>query len=319
MPDDTHFFIVGAGRSGTTLLRLILAGHSRLCVAPETWFIRTLVQALPLTDPLSRAQVEQAVAIMLDDYRWPDLEIAPETLRQAAAGLRAPCLADVIDLVYAAFRRRSGKPRCGDKTPVYVEIVPQLAALYPGARFIHLIRDGRDVAISRIDLQWERYYERTRFEWTRAVARRGDYLCTPLATQVLEVKYEALVTEPEATVRRICAFLNEAFEPAMLDWQHLTALVPARERGIHPRLGQTLSRDSVALWRGRLTAFECFAMEACLRRDLEALGYELRFGRPLWRPLLCVAGGLLHAIGPGLARGVRALQRRRLLPRRLYV
>ena len=317
MPDNTPFFVIGAGRSGTTLLRLILAGHSRLHIPPETRFVRPLVRELPLSGQLTPAQIGRAVAIMTGDYRWPDMEIAASDLHHWALSLPKPSLVDIIDLVYRRLLTRADKPRFGDKTPIYFEIVPQLAALYPGAKFIHLIRDGRDVAISRIDLDWDRYCERNRFEWALAMAKRREYIQSPYAGQILEGRYEDLVSNVEGTVRQICAFLGEQFEPGMLSWRQLTALVPAREKHIHRKLGQQVSSDDIAVWRHRLSALECFAMEACLYRDLERLGYQLRFSGAAWRPLLPVVGGLLHAAAPWLSRSVRSLKRRNLIPMRI--
>jgi hypothetical protein len=318
-PTNAPFFIIGAGRSGTTLLRLLLAGHSRLHIPAETWFLRPLVRELPLTGVLTPAQLERAVAIMTGDDRWPDMDMPTEDFRRSAARLTDPRLADIVSIVYHWQSALAGKPRCGDKTPVYFSIVPQLAVLYPGARFIHLIRDGRDVAVSRIDVGWERYYERDRFEWNLAIDARRHYLGLPLARQVLEIRYEDLVLDPERTVRHVCCFLGEEFEPAMLDWHSRRCLVPARERHIHRKLGQELSSAFVAAWYRRLSAPECFAVEACLHERLELLGYPLRFSGPRWRPLLRLGRGVLHASAPWLARGSRALKRNHLLPQRLCV
>jgi Sulfotransferase family len=319
MPDNTPFFVVGAGRSGTTLLRLILAGHPRLHIPPETRFILTLVRELPLAESLTPAQVDCAVAVMTEDYRWPDMEMSAEHLRREAASLQTPRLVDIINIVYHQQLVRANKGRFGDKTPGYIEIVPQLATLYPGAKFIHLIRDGRDVAISCIDLDWERYYERDRFEWTLAMTKRQEYLHSSYARQVLEVRYEDLVSNLEVTVRRICAFLGEDFEPAMLDWRGRIPLVPARERRIHGKLGRPASSDAIAAWRRKLSALECFAIEACLYRDLQQLDYPLRFHSVLWRPLLSAVGWLLATLAPALRLGIPYLQRRQLLPKRLYI
>jgi len=319
MPDDSPFFIIGAGRSGTTLLRLILAGHPRLHVTPETWFILELVRELSLTAELMPAQVDRAVTIMTEDYRWPDMEIAADRLRHAACCLQSPRLVDVIDIVYREQLLHAGKLRVGDKTPAYIAIVPELVTLYPGARFIHLIRDGRDVAISRIDLNWERYYERDRFEWTLAMARREEYLRSPYANRILEIRYEDLVSQPAATVQRVCEFLEEEFVPGMLDWRSRVQLVPPRERHIHRRLTQAASGDAVAVWRRRLSAVECFAMEACLYRDLQRLQYPLRFQGAGWRLLLAPAGWMLCTMAPVLRGGVQFLRRRNLLRRKLYI
>jgi hypothetical protein len=319
MLDNTPFFIVGAGRSGTTLLRLILAGHSRLHIPPETWFVRPMVEELPLTGPLTDAQVERAVVLMVEDYRWPDMEIAAEELGHQAVALSDPRLVDIINIVYRQQLTVAGKQRFGDKTPIYIHIVPQLLTLYPGAKFIHLIRDGRDVAISNIEMDWDRYYERTNFEWTQAMDRRREYMGTPYQAQILEIRYEDLVSELETTVRNICDFLGEQFEPAMLEWQHLTALVPGREHHIHLKLTQPIVRDAVAVWRRKLNALECFAIESCLHDDLRKLGYPLRYSSTLWRPLLQVTGWVFYAIAPLLGRGTRYLKRHNLLAKQAYI
>lgn len=318
MVDNSPFFIIGAGRSGTTLLRLILAGHSRLHIPPETWFIRSLVQELPLTGALTPAQVGRAVRIMTEHYRWPDMDIAPETLHDWAAALHNPTLTDMTNLVYIHHMEKNRKQRFGDKTPIYYQIVPQLSVLYPDAKFIHLIRDGRDVAISFIDVEWDYYYEKDKFEWTDAMRARRAYLHSPLAGRILEVKYEDLVLDLEPTVRRICTFLGEQFEPAMLDWQQTMDLIPARERHIHRKLSQPVSADAVAIWKRKLTSAECFAMEACLHRDLRQLGYPVRFGGAGWRPLLDATGWLLQTGAPLVRRGFRYLKQHNLVSKTAY-
>jgi hypothetical protein len=318
MIDNTPFFIIGSGRSGTTLLRLILAGHSRLHIPPETWFVMYLVEELPLTDILSPAQVERAIAIMVEDYRWPDMNIASGDLCRWVAALKEPRLVDIINLVYQQHLEWSGKSRFGDKTPIYFKIVAELATMYPGAKFIHLIRDGRDVAISWIDLNYDRYYQES-FEWTMAMNSREKFIHGPHSRQILEVRYEDLITDVEKTVRQICSFLGEAFEPDMLKWAQLRDLVPERERHIHGKLGKPLSSHAIAVWQRKLSTLECFAMESCMWVDLQRLGYKLRFSGIAWRPLLCITGYLLRSVGPLLRRGIPYLQRRNLLRRKIYI
>ena len=316
---DAPFFVVGSGRSGTTLLRLMLCGHSRLHIPPETWFIADLVARFPLAGPLTPAQVGDAVGVMVGDYRWPDLDIPAEQMRAWAAGLPAPRLVDLIDLPYREHLRRAGKPRFGDKTPPYIAIVPQLLALYPQARFINLIRDGRDVAISFVDAHFHSRPYHADFEWTRAVRLAAGWRATPYAPHILDVRYEDLVRAPEATVRRICDFLGERFEPAMLEYRQRVALVPPRERRTQGKLARPISQDAIAVWRQRLTALECFCIEASLRADLVRLGYAPRFAGPAWRPLLAATGWALRALRPLLDPGVPALERRGILRRPIYI
>ncbi len=317
MADQAPFFVVGAGRSGTTLLRLILAGHSRLHIPPESWFLRSLVRDFPLTGALTQPQVERAIRTMVQHERWPDMGLPEDALRRQAAELVKPGLVDLIDLVHRHLLNVSGKQRLGDKTPHYSAIVPELAKLYPEARFVYLVRDGRDVAISWIDAGWERYYEQG-FEWPGAVGHlRRDRAAYP--ERVLEVHYEDMVRQPEEIARRICDFLGESFEATMLDWQDRTALVASRDRHLHARLQQPLSENAIAVWRHRLSAVACFTMEACLNRELLQVNYPLRFSARGWRPLFFVTSGLLRRMAPLLRRGIPYLQNRRMLPRNFYL
>ncbi len=69
-PTD-QFFIVGSGRSGSTLLRMMLCAHSRLTIPPETWFLLPLVERFSIDRTLDAAEIESAVSTITQDYRWP--------------------------------------------------------------------------------------------------------------------------------------------------------------------------------------------------------------------------------------------------------
>ncbi len=320
MPSDAPFFIVGSGRSGTTLLRLVLAGHSRIEIPPETWFLLPLTARLPLVERLSPTQVEEAIGLIIGDYRWPDMEIAAVDFAERARALADPTIKSLMGLIYAEHLRRAGKPRFGDKTPPYIEIVPQLAALYPEARFIHLIRDGRDVAASFIDAHFHGGVWDRDFEWRRAVRLGLSYRASPLAERLLEVRYEDMVSDLEATTRRVCSFLDETFEPGMLAFRDSIARkVPARELVVHGSLGRPVSADAAATWRSRLSTFELFLIESCIRGELLAVGYQPYFASPAWDPAMRLSRAGLARLGRHLRRVIQGLRRRDLLRRQIYI
>jgi hypothetical protein len=316
---DAPFFIVGSSRSGTTLVRLMLCGHSRLHIPPETWYIADLVGRFPLARPLSPDEVDAAVSTITRHYRWPDLEISTDALRDEAAALVSPRLADVVALPYREHLRRAGKPRFGDKTPPYVAIMPELLTLFPDARFINLIRDGRDVAISFVDAHFHGRPYHADFEWTRALLHAERWRASLHASRMLDVRYEALVTNPEAELRRICEFLGETFEPQMLGYRDRLLMVPERERWIQGALARPIETDAVAVWRRRLTAAECLCIEASLAADLRRYGYAPRFGGVAWRPLLAAMAWLLRRLGPLLDIAIPALERRGFFRRHVYI
>src|SRR3569833_2306110 len=206
-----------------------------------------------------------------------------------------------------------GKSRWGDKTPAYIEIVPSLAALFGNARFIHLIRDGRDVAKSfqrqRWHGPWMHGYTR---EWSRAVELDLQLSKSVLIERILRVFYEDLVLHPEPTLRGICAFIEERFEDQMLFWQaKVDSAVPLREIRFHSSLGKELNPSDVSRWKRDMTAREIFVAEALIGAQLSHLGYERRFRSMGWSPLLALTRIGCRKVLPLLGSAMRRLNRRR--------
>jgi hypothetical protein len=297
---NNPFFIIGSGRSGTTLLRLMLAAHSRLTIPPETWFLIPLVEQLPHRDVLTSEQVEQAIDIITQHYRWPDLEIESDELARLARGLPEPTVRGVADLIYDRLAARDGAPRWGDKTPPYAKIAPEIVELYPDAQFIHLVRDGRDVSISMYRKRWwGRWLIENTSEWRESMGwmkRNREVLDSD---RILEMRYEDLVLDTEGTARRVCEFLGEEFEPAMLAWQEtVDQKVPGREMDIHQKLYKAPSRDDTYRWKRELAAPRVFMVEAYLREELIQEGYELRFDGPAWAMALKACRGVTPIVLP---------------------
>lgn len=281
------FFIVGAFRSGSTLLRMMLSSHSRLTLPPETWFLIPLVRQFPVDRRLDPAEVESAITIMTSHYRWPDMNLDAQQFRRRVSQLAAPYLRDLVGVVYRSFLEARGKVRWGDKSPPYIEIVPELARMFPGSRFIHLIRDGRDVAKSFQATGWAKsrwWHDNTR-EWTRALEFHWRWAHSELRDLILPVLYEDLVLNTEATLREICRFLGEEFEPQMLAWERVVdAELCAREVPFHGKLKQRMGTEGVTRWKQEMSARETFVAEAFMASHLQRLGYELRYSSPLWIP-----------------------------------
>ncbi|MCA9498456.1 MAG: sulfotransferase [Saprospiraceae bacterium] len=298
---DAPFFIVGSGRSGTTLLRMILSRHSRIAIPPETWFYLELVKFLPLQRPLKRSEISQALDVMTSHYRWPDMKMAKETLRERAGQLRSPGLRDLVEIVYQEHLHREGKERWGDKTPPYVRIVPELRILYPDSKFIHLIRDGRDVTKSFFDLKWVgRWLYSNTMEWKEVTDLAQEYAKGPLRECICTVRYEDLVLQTERTVQDICNFLDESFEPQMLEWeQTVVEAVPEREARIHKKLFRKPSIKDVNRWKRELNGRQVFLVESFIASNLRVYRYDVKFQSPLWKPLFAITRWGCCLILPG--------------------
>lgn len=290
----------------------MLVSHSRIVIPPETWFLLSLVDQFPLDRALDGNELRRALALMTSDYRWPDMKISAEDLANRANQLVSPRVRDLADLVYGRHLKGSGKVRWGDKTPPYVKIIPQLCRLFPGARFIYLVRDGRDVTKSIQKLMmYGMTVRQNSIEWTEANRWEHKWAVSGYADRILPVRYEDLVLDPEPTLRGICEFIGEQYEPQMLAWQDsIERTLPARERHIHTKLTRNMHRDDVERWRREMNASELFVAEALMGRDLRQFGYPIRFQSPFWRPILWLTRvycDFLLPVNP--VRALRALVR----------
>jgi Sulfotransferase family len=275
-------FIVGVMRSGTTLLRLMLDAHPQLTITPETKFIPDMIAATKG----GRTTAQEAMAPLLASTRWPDFHLSEEGLRDRLRAAEPLDPTATLRALYEAYAERIGKPRWGDKTPGHGVRMPRIARALPEARFIHLIRDGRDVTVSRrrratdpapVAKHAKRWQARIRA--TRRHAARVDHY--------IEERYEELVTDPERVLRRICEFIELDYEPAMLDYHEHAA---ERLREIANPLGRKTADwrleahalaaeppqpDRIGAWRQAMSPLQIAEFEAAAGGMLKELGYEL--------------------------------------------
>lgn len=275
MSEPSPFFIVGCGRSGTTLLRLMLDAHSQVAVPAESHFVDELIRRWPRFLDGGRVNADAVVTFA---GRWLDLMSIP----RAEAAARLGALEDVtpsaaVDAIFRVYSNAQGKPRWGDKTPGYVMSMPLLAETFPGARFVHLLRDGRDVTLSYVDQPFgpRNVWEGARF-WDQRVraGRRSGRTLGP--ERYLELRYEDLVAEPREQLERVCALLDLAFEEGMLHYHERSdQKLPERKerwRGLYQPVASGM-RD----WRTQMPERDQRAFEAMAGPLLGALGYERRF------------------------------------------
>lgn len=219
----THFpspFIVGAPRSGTTLLRMMIDAHPDLAIPPETAFIPELLQQPP--DDFSWRNFFEFVTGF---ETWKDFHVDPDAFFDLLQRLAPSCLAEAVRCFYQLYAERFAKTRWGDKTPNYGLHLQLISSLLPEARFVHLIRDGRDVAVSIRGLWFapSNDFRELGADWdwrVRTIREQGS-----ACPQYLEVRFEELISNTAFVLRRICAFLELDFHPRMLNYYEYS---PAR-------------------------------------------------------------------------------------------
>ncbi len=267
-PSGPPFFIVGCPRSGTTLLSLMLDAHPKLAVPPESHFIVPLAPRRGLGRLMRPASLEDILPY-LARRKWT---IEPAALRAAVSRTAPGSYPELVRAVFSTYAEAEGKPRWGDKTPRYVDHVALLAKLFPDALFIHLIRDGREVAASLAERRWGPSSPVLgAFVWRRSI-RRARRAGRRLAGRYMELRLEDLVSEPERQLRRVCAFLGEDYVPQMLEYSRGQRATRAAQSAGSRHLTKPPTaglRD----WRKGLTARQQRAVEAVCRGFLAELGY----------------------------------------------
>ena len=276
-------FIVGTGRSGTTLLRMMLDAHSTLAIPPETNFA-------PALEEFRRAGAGPAAEAMAKSTAWVDGELA-ESLSRHAREERPSDFGAFLRIFYRLYAERRGKPRWGDKSPYYIGGMALIQRHLPEAHFVHVVRDGRDFALSVIPLWFgPNSIADAAAEWTRTLRVAREQ--AERLDAYLEVRYEDLVCDARPTLERVCEFLRLEWEDSMLDY-HLRAreriateapeqlwvegrLVPRRERlDIHRWLAHPPRRDRIGRWKRELPDADVEAFERIAGEKLEQLGYEV--------------------------------------------
>ena len=203
------FFIVGCARSGTTMLQRLLNRHSQVCVPDETQFIPrkhdAFVKLWGRGEHLAAVELLNSVPLI---KKW-QVRVGAQEI-ESRTGESA--YARAIDVLMSRRAEHDNKPRWGEKTPWYVLDIPLLTRLYPEARFINIYRDGRDVALSVMPLNWGPNNAYGAAGWWKEHVRAWQRFKPALGDRAFEVRYEDFVSAPESHWRQMCEFLELPFE-----------------------------------------------------------------------------------------------------------
>jgi hypothetical protein len=282
---NPFLFVVGCPRSGTTLLQRMLDNHPSLAVANDTHFIPRVVEDVPLgVDPPLTPELVERVRTYKRFYR---MEL--ENAAVYGAAKRSGTYREFVSALYSEYGRLRGKPLAGEKTPDYVRRIPFLQALFPWAKTIHIIRDGRDVALSalewaredkgpgRLNLWWEEPVAVSALWWRWQVetGRRDGRELGPNLYH--EVKYEDLIAHPETLLRELAGFLKLSFSSDMLAYHEGKV---RREPGLSAKKAWLPPTSGLRNWRARMPERDLELFEALAGDTLSELGYEHGAGKP---------------------------------------
>ncbi len=285
------FFILGTQRGGTTLLRLMLNRNSQICIPPESHFIIPLFKKFDPNQVLNKAEQNEARLIITSHPRFNTWDVTAAGLSKLIDLLPDHCtLALLIDKIFEKQIESTGKTNWGDKTPEYIDIIPQLSAAFPDCRFIAIIRDGRDVAASLKQRGWQGWsiYQRANY-WKHCVQQMMQLKA--IKNNTLFTRYEDLVLDTKETLTSIMSFLNVIFEESMPGFyidavQNITG--QEIKSGVHAKLSRSPSNSDTYKWKTNQSKTQIWLFESVCYKELQSTAYEIAYFRP---------GNKIHQLG----------------------
>jgi hypothetical protein len=275
------FFIVGNDRSGTTMLRLIIDRGPDAAVPPESMFLTDFAAQLDAGEPRDAAAAAELMRRVWEHpkVRLWELATAPPPVPLGLVGEDAYRF--IVAAPFEAYAARHGKSRWGDKTPHYVHHVDRLLAIWPQARFVVVVRDGRDVALSLRRMPFGPNNAWAAASWWARGIRAGQTAQERHPGSVMTVRYEDLARDPAGHVPGVCGFLGLRYEPDMLDLRDADRTrIVADQASWFPTLFDGIGTQAVERWRREMRARDQAVFAALAADELAALGYPVPTRRP---------------------------------------
>ena len=273
-------FVVGAARSGTTLMHRMLNAHPDIALMDEAAYFEGILKLRPVLPDLRGAGAVDRFFELLPKIQhvqhWSGMDDVLVAVRTRLASEPLPSYERFYFLLMDVLARQNGASRCGDKTPENVRYLDELRVMFPRCQIIHMIRDPRGNVASRLKLEWASDdIVSNAVKWkldTRAGRRFAKSLPNP-AESYLEVRYEELVGAPEATLQRVCGFLGETYRPEMLSFYRSKVVLfknePWKDTTFAP-----VTTDYIETWRKSLNRAQISLIEQIVAPEMLDLGYS---------------------------------------------
>jgi hypothetical protein len=312
---NPYLFIVGCARSGTTLLHRIVDAHPLIAISPEMHWITHHFKKWkhPASDGLVTPELASELT---EHWRFTRLGFGREEFEALLGSGKPVPYRSFLEGIFHLYGRVKNKPLVGNKTPAYVRSLQGLHALWPEAKFVHIVRDGRDVCLSIMNWKsadrnagryatWEEApVSTTAFWWERKV-RLGREAGGSLGTELYhEIRYESLVSRPEEECVRLCEFLDVPYDDAMLSF-HEGRRKPGPDARKNAKKAWLPATPGLRDWGSQMPAGDVERFEAAAGELLDELGYPRAFPDPSAQALENAARLRDSCVQDVLARGER--------------
>ncbi len=303
------FFIIGRPRSGTTLLRVLLDAHPNVVIPPECQIILRLHKKYSKITRFDQKRL-QAFYDDLVALRYFDMwTINTETLKEKLLAMEGETtFDDLVRLVYLSYKSffKTGEIQLiGDKNPGYSLYVRRLFRMYPGSKFIHIIRDYRDNYLSLIHARFEiPNVPLVVYRWKFAI-RQIDKLKKKHPGSFHTVRYEDFVMEPEHHMRQVCDFLGITYDPSVFDYLDMKDEISETYSDtvelvrIHKNLLKPITTGRTGLWKKEMNDRDIRVADLVVRKCADHYGYERKYkrfntGLYLWIMPVLLYGSLMY-------------------------
>ncbi len=282
---NAPIFVVGHPRSGTTLLRLMLNEHPRIVIPAEA-HVASYLRRVEQKYGSMKDEANRRVAVERLVSKKRQLEWELDRDETYARAMQADSPGGIFDAIMQLWCERTGKARWGEKTPGTYRFLPEVNAWFPECQVIHIIRDGRDVAVSCLTPPFSDNYDKgnvyeVALRWRDAIQRCRRAAKTLGPQRYLQIRYEDLADDPEGMLKGICEFLREDFAESMLDYhKNARSNVARGDNSFHQRTTKTVNKGRVERWRTDADDEFVCGFEGIAGKQLTELGYSLSGKRP---------------------------------------
>ncbi|MFX0195101.1 MAG: sulfotransferase [Candidatus Hodarchaeota archaeon] len=278
-----HVFVSGPPRSGTTLLQLILSAHPLITITPETIFIQKLFERKFLPNKeLNQDETAFVMHLMRSDVKlnsWPAFDL--HDFLKANSINQGMTVGQILDSLFVKYAEKicGGSQIVGNKKGLYASgYGPYTKIIFPDAKFLYIVRDPRDVSRSIL----ENLSKRSLNEAAASCVNRDRHMAKMMGIfpdDVLVLRFEDLVSEPETVCRKMCYFLGVPFDERMLSFYRMNldgARLIGVSKSIHRNTATPLNPDLIGQWKRNsyFSAKELQKIEGITRDYMKRYGYK---------------------------------------------
>jgi hypothetical protein len=286
-------FIIGNPRSGTSLFRLMLNAHPQIISPPECGFLHWWFAKYKDWNELSNTsnQIDVFINDLKSSKKIEDWNLDFEKLKKKIIDLKPKNYAHLGEIVYLLFAEQKGKKPLiiADKNNYYIKHTSELNEIWPTAKYILLVRDGRDVACSYLNI--EKLVTNSPYkpilsndistiarEWVENNQKSIDFINTLNSDRSIVVRYEDVVANPELFLTKVCHFLGVDFNEEMLTYYIKNKELqdePSSTLDWKMKTLESLDKSNIGKYNTEMSVENCYEFNSIAATLLQKFNYKI--------------------------------------------